>query len=272
VNTGRNGTVLDDGDNWTMVIDPVDPRGVLYTNSGYGTNGVFKSTNGGVDWDQILPADNPFIYGGFVHMITIDPTDHLHLLVSPHFECNAPHTKVCLMETKDGGATWGVIDGAPSGGEGAGRAMVDSDTWFWALGFGGLMRTSDHGKTWANVANPNDYATGSLYRAPDGTFYLAAVNNVITSKDGISWTALANSPGANGIAGSGTNLYGSHGYWFAADQAYQPVAYAPLSAPTSWKTLTSPPMKYGGNIQYDQDHHILYSSSACGGVWRVVAP
>jgi hypothetical protein len=272
INTGRNGTLLDDGGNWSMVIDPVDPRGVLYANSGYGHNGVFKSTNGGVDWDQILPADNPLIYGGFVHIITIDPTDHLHLLVSPHFECVAPHTTSCLMETKDGGATWGVIDGTPSSQEGAGRVMLDSDTWLWAVGFGGLMRTSDHGKSWANVANANGYATGSLYRAPGGALYLAAVNNIIKSSDGISWTALANSPGANNIAGSATRLYANHGYWWAADQAYQPYSYAPLDAPTTWKTMPTPPMWYGGGMEYDSDHKILYSSNACGGVWRVVTP
>ncbi|HEV8244503.1 MAG TPA: hypothetical protein VGP93_01915, partial [Polyangiaceae bacterium] len=88
INTGRNGTTLDSGRQWTMQIDPVDPQ-VIYTNTGYGMSGVWKSTDGGVDWDQILPDDvaSDFIYNGFVARISMDPTNHLHLLVTPHFTC-----------------------------------------------------------------------------------------------------------------------------------------------------------------------------------------
>ena len=59
VNTGRNGAALDSGAQWTMAIDRRDPRGVVYTISGYSAMGVFKTTNGGVDWDQIRPPTSP---------------------------------------------------------------------------------------------------------------------------------------------------------------------------------------------------------------------
>lgn len=42
---GRKGSVIDSGMNWTFAVDPQEPE-VIYTNSGYGSNGLFKSTNG----------------------------------------------------------------------------------------------------------------------------------------------------------------------------------------------------------------------------------
>src|ERR1700722_961365 len=54
VNTGMNGSILDNSRQWTFIIDPTNPQ-VLYTNAGYNVvdgnqSGAFKSTNGGVDW------------------------------------------------------------------------------------------------------------------------------------------------------------------------------------------------------------------------------
>src|SRR5258708_11887702 len=64
-NTGKNGAALDKGSQWTMLVDPTNPE-VLYTNSGFGVSGVFKSVNGGVDWDQVLTGDAAKVapYGG----------------------------------------------------------------------------------------------------------------------------------------------------------------------------------------------------------------
>ena len=39
----------------SLIVDPVE-RGVMYTASNYGPAGIYKSTNGGVDWDQLVPA------------------------------------------------------------------------------------------------------------------------------------------------------------------------------------------------------------------------
>ena len=62
----RAGSALDKGRQWTMAIDPVNSS-VLYANSGYGPAGLYKSTNGGVDWTQILPPSimSVFDAGGF---------------------------------------------------------------------------------------------------------------------------------------------------------------------------------------------------------------
>jgi hypothetical protein len=273
INTGANAETMDKGRQWTMVIDPVDPE-ILYTVSGYGTNGLFKTTNGGVDWQQILAPDVASVlqYGGFIARIKMDPTDHNHLLVSPHFNCNPPHSASCMIETEDGGTTWKVIENTPPAVEGSGMVMVDRKTWFWAQGFGGLWRTADQGATWTRVAQANGYAYDSLYQSPQGTYYMPAAFNVITSPDGISWSTLAGTSNVDTITGSTTKMYTTHGSCVgSSSQPYQPFAYAAVSDPTAWKTLASPMRTYGGgDLQYDEDHHILYSSACLGGFWRVV--
>ncbi|HEV8246302.1 MAG TPA: hypothetical protein VGP93_11065, partial [Polyangiaceae bacterium] len=87
LNTGRGASDMNNGNQWTMAVDPVDPK-VIYSNSGFATGGVFKSTNGGIDWDNMLTessvkGDIPYSaipYAGFIGTFSMDPNDHLHLL------------------------------------------------------------------------------------------------------------------------------------------------------------------------------------------------
>lgn len=274
INSGMNGSVLDNGRNWTMVIDPIVPS-TLYTNSGYGTSGVFKSTNGGTDWAQILPTNiaADFVDNGFIERISLDPTNHLHLIVSPHFTCQGSASSNCILESVDGGQTWSVLANTPASGEASGQMMINQTTWFWAEGYGGLARTTDEGMTWTTVANANGYAWPYLYQDPSGAFYIPAAFNVITSKDGINWTTLSGSPSANVIAGSSTTIYTAQGACTTAatPSIVAPYASAPVSDPTAWQTMQTPSMTYGsGYMSYDEDHHILYSSNCLGGFWRVV--
>src|SRR4029077_20798309 len=86
INTGTSGAALDRGDQWSMAIDPVDLK-VMYAVSGYGTMGLFKTTNGGVDWKQPLAPEiaHVFVYDGFTAQVRVDPTEHEHVVITPHF-------------------------------------------------------------------------------------------------------------------------------------------------------------------------------------------
>jgi photosystem II stability/assembly factor-like uncharacterized protein len=286
INTGRNGTTLDNGRQWAMGIDPVDPN-VIYANSGYGPEtGMFKSTNGGVDFDQMLsPAlESNFDEGGFVGGLKIDPTNHAHLLLWPHFTCcddGGTCTDNCVLESEDSGGTWTRIEvNAITSGEGYGFIIVpdtnsptNSKHWFLAQGYGGLYETKDGGKTWAAVTSADSYAFPSAYVAGDGNIFVPAAFNVIESTNGGSaWTAIANSPGAYFITGSATTIYEGHGGCTAkADMPFQPFEQASVSDPTKWTTIDTPTTLYGpGDMKYDADHHLLYTSSCLGGLWRGV--
>jgi hypothetical protein len=264
VSTGKNGKDIDSAGHWAMAIDFANPD-VLYTANGYGTSGVFKSTNGGVDWQQMFPADigSQFIDGGFIERITIDPTDHLHLIVSPHFSCT--DGKSCLAETKDGGTTWRILRGTPDSGEDTGQMMIDSKVWLWGGTFMGLYRTSDGGGSWTQVGNGN--SSDSLYVAKDGSYFVAHPFGVLHSKDSITWTVLPNSPGGRALIGDGTSVFTSN-----RNDSAKPYYSGSESNPTTWSAygVSANVTKGGWIVGYDYDHHILYSSTESKGFWRVV--
>jgi hypothetical protein len=273
VNTGKNGSMLDQGRQWTFVIDPVDPN-VLYTNTGYSPKGsiAWKSTNGGVDWEEFISPEyvKALQFGSFVHHISIDPTQPKHLIVTPHFECEIgavgglPKTKNCLLETMDAGATWRILEGTPGSGEGAGQWMVDSKTWFWAAYFDGLYRTIDGGASWQRVYD-GGYADPAAFSPGGGKWFTGGEFNVLASPDGTTWKTIEGSPGASQVTGDGEILFVSRG------AAYHSAAVAD---PTKWTKLPSPPF---GNpdtarswgLEYDPEHHVLYSLNSIDGFWRM---
>ena len=165
--------------------------------SGYGAGGLWKSPNGGVDWDQTIPADSEVgktLLGNFTNEVALDPTDHLHLLVTPHGGCNDAYASGCIGETNDGGVTWHIVKSPPDG-EGGGPYIIDKNTWLLAAG--GLFRTGDAGKTWQNVAPGGATAMGGgnpLYRSPGGTYFIPALTGVLKSSDGLCVRLLALRP------------------------------------------------------------------------------
>jgi hypothetical protein len=262
VNTGVNGDKLDQGRQWTLVIDREDPR-VIYTNSGYSPNGsiAWKSTDGGVGWQPFVGPDDikALQFGNFVGGIAMDPTDHLHLLVTPHFECEIgavnglPKTKNCVLETKDAGVTWSIIDGTPALGEGSGVWMANATTWYWSEYFGGLFRTTDAGKTWKHVYD-RGYADPGGYDAGGGKHYTGAEFNLLVSvDDGLTWSILPNSPGASFVTGDEKKIFVSRGTSYNYAPANDPSTSTAISPPD----FTKPDAVRGWGIRYDPDHHLL---------------
>jgi hypothetical protein len=228
VNTGNKGTdvnggsvagsLLDGGRQWTMLIDPTDSQ-TLYATAGYGAGGIFRSTDGGVDWSQILPTSimSRNQYAGFIEKLTMDPTDHLHLLASFHTLCigaalpgapvvdNSSSVSIvsmtsstptgngtsyqgwgCLAETKDGGTTWSLTtSGYPwVNSDGPGQSMVNATTWFYGTnGTQGLWRTTTGGvavngaPAWTKV---NLYASAAGATQPLDS----AIGSIYVAQDG----------------------------------------------------------------------------------------
>ncbi len=227
INTGNSGTdvnggsvagsLLDGGRQWTMVMDPADSK-TIYATAGYGAGGIFRSTDGGVDWSQILPSSisSQNQYAGFIEKLTMDPTNHLHLLASFHTMCigtalagapvvdNGNNVSVvsassstptgtstnyqgwgCLAETKDGGTSWAMTTSAYPwvNSDGPGQTMVNATTWFYGTnGSQGLWRTTTAGVSvggapaWTEV---NFYATGGASQP-----LISAIGSVYVAHDG----------------------------------------------------------------------------------------
>ena len=293
VNTGKNGGALDNGRQWTFVLDPTNSQ-VMYTNSGYnawvpagtwennGVSGAFKSTNGGVDWDVIWPpaADaslSDIVAYNFVGQVVLDPYDHNHVLLTWHAACNAPYSAVCIAESHDGASTWSIINGRPEwvGGEGQSAYFLNnSTTWLWESASNGVWRTTDSGTTWTELLSDlAGHGGGQMYRATDGTFYLAVNTGVFRSPDGINWTVINISDPMAGLVGDGTTLYVSKGFPWNPGQGpapYMPVWTSPESDGQTWTQMQSPSLSNGGELAIDTAHNILYSSDEYAGFWRVV--
>jgi hypothetical protein len=270
INTGRNGAVLDTGTQWSMAIDRADTK-VLYAGNLYGTNlSLFKSVNGGVDWDDLFPPGSEVantVASTFVQEVSMDPTDPKHLVVSFHNNCTGAYAPMCLSESKDAGSTWRLFKG-PAGGwvENARPIVLDAHTLLYATALDGLFYSGDSGGTWAKVGAG---AGHQIYRAKDGNYYLGTAYGVARSSDGRTWTQIQGSPNSDGIIGDGQRMFTG---WPTCCGNTQPFWTASETDGTTWTKLPSPDLSRGRfpYFAYEADHHVLYVATSKTGLWRMV--
>lgn len=282
VATGAASEDVNRGMNWTLALDPLNPD-VVYTNSGYGSNGLFKSTDGGVNFTDVWSiASQPelgkaFQYN-FANVVALDPSDPEHVLLTFHETCLPPHPATCIVETKNGGSSWQLIEGEPSwnGNEGQVIFFLDGPrTWLWGSQTNGFWRTGDAGATWEEIPGmTTSHLQGSqLARAADGTFFMAGADGIWRSPDGLAstWTLIPNTgPIVGGLVTDGTTLYASTCYFGGfCNPRY---LTSPEIDGNTWTELEHPEMTQGGNLGYDPGHRLLYSSNLDAGLWRVVVP
>ena len=109
-----HGDAFDKGGNWTFNINPTSLA--MYTNSGYGTNALYRSINGGVDWTDVTPKGSGA--PGFAGSLRMDWDDPKHLMLTWHTACGGANNEFkyedqvgCFAESKDGGDTSGQDGG-----------------------------------------------------------------------------------------------------------------------------------------------------------------
>lgn len=289
LNTGRNAADFDAAMVWTISIDPQEPD-VVYANAGYGTNDLYRSDNGGVDWDVIWPPDDvsqSSRFGhNFVNTVEIDPFDHEHLLLTFHEKCDAPQNgHMCIAESHDRGATWTLLDGDArwtSDGEGVRLHVLENgDTWLWTSQADGMWRTDDAGATWTEIGSNipvNHLQPTRIYRASDGTFYMGGLGDLWRSPKGTSagtWTAVTGTnPLPGSVTGDGTNMYVSRCFYggFCSDGTTDVVLTSPESDGETWTPIPAPSiatLRAGGTLALDRTNRVLYSSNLSGGLFRL---
>jgi hypothetical protein len=258
----------------SIIMDPVEP-GVMYVASNYGPAGIFKSTNGGVDWDQTIPKE---LYpslpaNGWFNGLSVDPTDRKHLVGATHTGCSGAFAPNCLAETFDGAKTWRLISAPPTGNEQCGPYIHNSSTMLYASGQNGLYLTTNDGPanatpTWTKVGDgANGGDTGLFaYQASNGKFYLGTDYGITAgSSDFTSWKLDSAAPHQIVfIVGDGKNL-------FAASRG-KSFYTAPEANPSTWTELPASgdaPGQAGRWLLYEKTHHILYSSAWAAGLYRL---
>jgi len=272
IDTGTGAAAIDSGGQWTMAIDPTNPS-VLFAGSLYGSDpSLQKSTNGGVDWKSLAPPGSEIamtVDYNFLQEVSMDPTDPAHLVVSFHADCKGAYAPMCMAESKDSGTTWRLFKGPTKGwGENARPLVIGATTWLYVTWADGVYYTKDSGATWEKVAGVPG-ANHQIFLAKDGTYYIGTYQGVFKSSDGHAWTKLDGSPGgADGLNGDGVRIFTG---MRDSGQNQLPFFSAPAGNATPWTSLTSPTMAHGPvKLDYEADHHILYSANTESGAWRMV--
>jgi hypothetical protein len=285
-----DGGDLDKGRQWTIAIDPTDSQ-TMYTTSGYGTEGFYKTTNGGQSWTQMF-TQNVYDATGiaFVEKITLDPTPvtgHSHIVASFHSGCIGtplPGATLdnngqwgCFAESFDSGVTWSLTTAALpwEGLDGPGQTMVNATTWFYATNSGsGIWKTDtagvtvDGGNAWYKVYDGN--ATGSVYISPEGYYYSSGQ----MSTDGDNWTPIPNCPSMYSVNGSTPIVQAGSNLYFASGPIGPYAFSAPLNPDGTLGSFT--PLPYpngtaigGAGLDYDSTYFIIYSYNLTSGLWRL---
>ena len=207
----------------TIIIDPQDPNRVFVAVLGhpYGANaerGVFRSTDGGANWQKILYKDDDTGAAD----LAFDPKNPQIIYADlwssrrPPWTTGNPlegHTGG-LFKSTDGGETWHPLTkGLPTNSQGLGRigfgispsspnriyALVDA-----APEVGGLYRSDDAGESWLRVNHEeriwgrgSDFAWVRVSPENPDIIYICNTSTYRSTDAGTSFTAIKGAPGGD---------------------------------------------------------------------------
>ncbi|MGA7842858.1 MAG: hypothetical protein WCA34_18220, partial [Candidatus Acidiferrales bacterium] len=207
----------------TIIIDPHDPNRVFVAVLGhpYGANaerGVFRSTDGGANWQKILYKDDDTGAAD----LAFDPKNPQIIYADlwssrrPPWTTGNPlegHTGG-LFKSTDGGETWHPLTkGLPTNSQGLGRigfgispsspnriyALVDA-----APEVGGLYRSDDAGESWQRVNHEeriwgrgSDFAWVRVSSENPDIIYICNTSTYRSTDAGTSFTAIKGAPGGD---------------------------------------------------------------------------
>lgn len=257
-----------------VAVDPHDSQRLYCVDGVRGdTLGFWTSTDGGETWtmpDGFKKATEKPVGTRDLYSLAVDPTDFKHVLVSFHSPW-ADGKNCGVLESKDGGETWIAHAPPPTLKGGYGMAVFflfdpvkkvgDANTWLFTAQEGGFFKTTDGGKTWANVyKHPMTHGGNQLYRAADGALYSGGYQYPARSTDnGSSWEQIKTGLVYSwymGIIGDGDRIY------TACTNKDQPFFVSDERDGQTWRPLneqkfSAAPFAMG----YDPKHKILYAAS-----------
>jgi hypothetical protein len=168
-----NNTAMN-GNPWGIGIDPNPARDpstppTLYAPAGYGSGGIWKSTDGATTWTRITAADTALApyspYGGtdLYHTALLPDDPPNHILASYHYGFkNVADNEGGFAESWDGGTTWAVHQ--PPAGVGSSHYVIPVSATTWCVisqeADRGVWRTSTAGRVGGTAAHK--YRDGTL--------------------------------------------------------------------------------------------------------------
>lgn len=197
-----------------IIVHPEDPKTVWVASQGPlwspgGERGVYKTTDGGETWSNVLSAGE---YTGATDLV-IDPRnpDRLYAAMWQHHRTVAAYIgggpETGLWKSEDGGETWSELTtGLPDGSMGKiGLAIspMEPDVLYAAIELdlreGGVWKSTDRGASWEKKSDMVSAGTGphyyqELYASPHhfDRIYLVSNTSQISNDGGATWTGLNN--------------------------------------------------------------------------------
>lgn len=233
-----------------IVIDPADANtvyvavGALAVNGLPGDTGVWKSTDGGATWNQMINGIAKFSDGDAVSDLVMDPSNAQHLYAAVGTPGSSPANGV--YQTFDGGASWTVAGDFPTG-------AMDPAMGRIAL----AIAPSSPQTLFAVVVRASSTAT--------------LLRMVKSTDGGTTWTTLSSAPGYY------LGPYGDYNLSLAVDPSDPNIVYTggqiyierTLNGGQTWSNIQI------GETPHD-DHHAIafdaagrYLDGGDGGIWRL---
>jgi len=173
---GATFTALGDAHHIDSVsVDLGDPQRLTLLAGGHEmTQTVYRSADGGATWSNVgqnLPAATNFC----TTTLVIDRQTHL-------VGCSGYAQGASgVFRTNDGGMTWTATSSAPAA---AAPLWASDGTIYWSLIYdGGLIKSTDQGRTWTQSIAGNTLKTGHPIELPDGRIVAPGPKTLMISAD-----------------------------------------------------------------------------------------
>jgi hypothetical protein len=294
VSAGNSGYVMNSGRQWYSAIDgnpnrdPATPP-TMYVTSGYGAGGIWKSTNGGVEWTSVW-HDNVFgpdgvtniskdVGGDLTGVMLVDDTGPNHLLAFLHGYFGTGNNDG-VFESTDGGSKWIVHQSNLFAFQPHADVLFAVDAKTWIVSHNTTYpntvayRTTDSGSTWNTATGNTGMSMGRSHFMTGSTIYAGTDfwGGLYKSPDrGVSWSKLNAGNQVSWAVATKTKVYSSSG----RDNPH--IWHASLANDATWTDDGNPTgMKSGGSqtpgVIFDGEHYVLIVPQEMGGLWRYVEP
>ncbi len=219
-----------------VTVDPTDADTVYACDAASAGGGIFKSTDGGINWSRLLDTMDNFNCG-----VLIDPTHPTTLYVSASMFINFQNDSV--LKSIDGGMNWSKADtGLLSGANLLAIDPLNPKTLY--ADAGGLYKTTDSGSHWSAVPStglPGGASVGGglvIDPAHPSTFYTWIYGSGVyqSTNGGSTWSDITHNLASKNVTSLAMDPTQAGTLYVGTDNA---SAFQTTTGGTTWSALNS---------------------------------